>query len=127
MMLLTALYLLALSPQAILPADTTSPVSYLYVDQPPVFPGGGKGLEQYVKTHLQWPGDICYEGTVVVYFIIEENGKTSNMKVITPHSILMAPGIEQLIKSMPLWQPGSINHKPVRTAMYMPILYRMEL
>lgn len=108
-------------------SDTAAPVLYTQVDQPPIFPGGKQAMQSFIDKNKRWPAntDICFEGRILISFLIEENGRPSNIKTATKDANFFDQVNTKLVNSMPTWQPGSVNGKPVRTLMYIPVTYRL--
>lgn len=87
----------------------------------PQFPGGEKGLADYIKSKLQLPKneiEIFLKGVITAQFIVTNKGKISNIQVTNiqtdDESIDQAsipPNIKKsvirLIKGMPKWEPAT--------------------
>ncbi len=107
---------------------TTSKV-VMGVDVKPAFPGGMEALNRYLRDNLRYPDD-CEEfekqGTVKVMFIVDENGKITDIKIIG-NELFPSAGEEskRVIKGMPTWTPGMKGGKPVKTYFIQPIRFRL--
>ncbi len=100
---------------------------YKNVDYIPSFPGGYKGLQKYFDDNLQYPADAQdngVEGTVRVGFTVDENGKLMNPMVEGNNE---GYGLDEealrVINKMPMWVPGKINGKPVKTKFILPVKF----
>lgn len=95
----------------------------------PVFP---YSLEYYLMKNLKYPRvarECNIEGWVRVQFLMDENGKVCDAKVI---SLPLGGGLEEealrLIKSLPkgAYTPGRYGKKPVRVVYELPIRFKLE-
>lgn len=83
----------------------------------PMFPGGSKAYNSYVKKHLKWPSgarSIDVQGKVHISFVVEKNGILTNFKVTKKLQPLFDASALQTVKQMPRWLPGRVNRKAVR-------------
>jgi len=89
----------------------------------------GGSFQDFVKNQIRVPGianDLELTGTVVLQFVVEKNGKVTDIRVVTPKEMWMGYGVEpacvNVIKmSSGRWKPGKVNKKPVRTLFRIPI------
>jgi periplasmic protein TonB len=96
----------------------------------PMYPGGHAALSDYIANHIDYPQmaiDDNKGGTVNVQFVVDENGKVQNAKVVGSK---LGDGLdeeaERVIASMPKWDAGMVKGKPVKTRMTVPITYQIE-
>jgi TonB family protein len=96
----------------------------------PSYPGGQAALSDYITNRIEYPQmaiDDNKEGTVNVQFIIDENGKVQDARVVGSK---LGDGLdeeaERIISVMPKWTPGKVKGKPVKTRLSLPITYRLE-
>lgn len=103
-----------------------SPVLYLYVDEMPKFTGGQSALKRFIDINLKWPGEFDGQGTVLTSFIITKDGSVKNIKI--EKELCNECNIEaiRIIKLLPKWIPGKINHKKVDVMIYLPIKFKIE-
>lgn len=96
----------------------------------PSYPGGQTALENYMNSNVEYPQtaiDNNSEGTVNVQFIVDENGKVTNAKIV-------GKGLEndldneavKVVSNMPKWTPGKVKGKNVKTRMVLPVTYKLE-
>jgi TonB family protein len=101
---------------------------YAIPETMPEFPGGTQALLEHIKNNLKWPNleDVDVQGRVIVSFVVEKDGSISDAKVIK--SIHPAYDAEALrvIKSMPRWNPGTMNGKPVSAKYAVPVIFRLS-
>ena len=102
---------------------------YDCVEQMPSFPGGSQKLKEFIEENLRYPKELeetCVQGRVIVRFVVERNGKLSNVKVVkSVHPALDKEAI-RIVKLMPRWIPGRQNGITVRVKFYIPIIFRLK-
>ena len=96
----------------------------------PMYPGGHTSLSDYIANHIEYPQmaiDDNKEGTVNVQFVVDENGKVQNAKVVGSK---LGDGLdeeaERVISSMPKWSAATVKGKPVKTRVTVPITYQLQ-
>ena len=115
------------------PLDTTDSKGQPYFkhcDLPPTFKGGDKAMFAFIAAHLKLPQyaySCAIEGTVYVGFIVETDGTLTDIKTKRGIGCGFNEEAEQLVQLMQgHWKPASYDGKPVRSAFYIPIKYRLE-
>jgi TonB family protein len=90
----------------------------------PEFPGGLEAMMGYIGRSVKIPFGMRLagaEGRALIGFIIDKNGKVSNVEVLqTSHEALGKAGINA-IKSMPRWAPGQQEGEKVSVRYTVPI------
>lgn len=66
------------------------------------------------------------QGTVYVMFIVEEDGKLTNIKATNSVSRDVDRSAVRLVKKMPKWNPGERNGKVVRGLFVLPVTYKLN-
>jgi TonB family protein len=105
--------------------DEQEPV-LLSVEQMPEFPGGIKNLTKYLKENLKYPttaSDMGISGKVVVQFVVEKDGRITNIKVLRGIGGGCDEEAVRVVSMMPNWKPGTQNGKPVPVYYYLPISF----
>lgn len=102
---------------------------YDYVDIQPQFPGGERGLINFVNKTREYPYHAYkkgIEGRVLCSFIVGTNGKVSDIRVIR------GAGDESLdreairvISKMPKWSVGKVGDHAVPVRVVLPIAFRL--
>lgn len=98
-------------------------------DQMAYFQGGEKKFKSWLSKNINYPKPAALEkiqGTVYLSFIIETNGKISN--------VLLRRGIGggcdeesvKVISQMPPWNPALKDGQPVRVLMFLPIRFQLQ-
>lgn len=108
------------------PADTAV---YLSTDVQPFFPGGDSGLLAFIHDKIKFPkqclDSTSYTTTIIMEFIIEKDGRISNVNSIKRTSV--CPAFEEeckrVIGLMPRWTPGYVDGKTIRVRYTLPIRF----
>ena len=124
--------------------DTTV---YLAVDQMPRFPGceqldttqvakakcAEQALLNFIYSNVNYPVDARMEGiegTVVITFIVEKDGSTSNYSILRDIGGGCGEEALRVVSAMnevgAVWIPGMQNGKAVRTKFNLPIRFKLE-
>ena len=97
----------------------------------PEFPGGQTALSNYVNNHLDYTQQAIDDNTtgiVRVSFVIDENGKVTGAHLIDGGKI--GNGLDEqalkVVGNMPLWKPGKVHGKNVKTRLELPINFQLE-
>lgn len=97
----------------------------------PEFPGGQEALATYVNNHVDYPQraiDDNAAGTVRVSFVVDENGKVKNAKVVGGQQV--GGGLDRealrVVNNMPAWKPGKVKGHNVKTRLELPINFQLE-
>lgn len=95
----------------------------------PLFPGGQAALDKFIAANVVYPADALeegIEGTVIVEFEVDKFGM-----IYTPHvtSNKIGYGLEieamKVVNKMPLWTPGTIKGKNVKTHYRLPVTFKL--
>lgn len=73
-------------------------------------------LNKYAKDHTEYPevaAETGVEGTVYVRFIVDEDGKISDVQVLRDPGAGCAEAVVKMLKGMPAWRPARNNGVPV--------------
>lgn len=86
-------------------------------------------LEAWVYKYVKYPASAIRDGVqgkVNVSFIIEKDGKLSNVEVVKGVDERLDDEAVKVISISPKWTPGQIKGKPVRTRITMPVEFRLK-
>ncbi len=103
---------------------------FLVAETMPSFQGGDLNtFRNWVQQNVRFP-QIALEngiqGRVVVTFVIEKDGRLTNIEVLqTPDRSLSDEAIRVLSKS-PKWGPGKQRNQPVRVKYTLPVDFRVQ-
>ena len=95
----------------------------------PRFPGGEKNLYSFLKNNLIYPEpekELNIESTVLVRFEVDEFGKIGQVEVLKSEIPNFSEEALRLINLMPIWEPGSINGKPSKMRIILPIKFQIS-
>ena len=107
-------------------------VSYNECDLPPMFLNStdpGKFLKEWVYKYLKYPESAIrdgIQGRVTVDFIIEKDGKVTDVRVTKGVSEELDAEALKGVSASPKWKPGRVNGNKVRTFMSIPVEFRLE-
>lgn len=101
--------------------------SYFELDEHPTFKGGGpNNFATWAAMHVKYPKyakEAGIEGTVIVHFVIDTNGKISEAHVHeSVHPVLDEEAVRVVMKS-PKWKPAKKDGKPVKVSYTLPIVF----
>lgn len=96
------------------------------VEQQPSFPGGNAALMLWLNNNIRYPLDVCAQGRVVVFFVVEPDGSISNVQVARSIDPSFNRETVRVTKAMPKWIPGKQNGKEVRVKYNLPVSFRVK-
>ena len=106
--------------------------AYNDCDQKPMFLNSQdprKFLKEWVYQYLKYPERALRDGTqgrVQVDFIVEKDGRVTNVKVSKGVSEELDAEAVKVISASPKWRAGRVDGEKVRTAMTIPVEFRLE-
>ena len=103
------------------------PMMGLLTEEMPEFPGGMDSLQAFLAREIQYPQvakDNGISGTVLVEFVVEEDGRVTNAVVKVPLFPECDKEAWRAVMSMPKWKPGKNMGKPVRCYYQVPIQFK---
>ncbi|MCE4562763.1 energy transducer TonB [Maribellus sp. CM-23] len=98
------------------------------VDPMPEFKGGKSRLIEYLSNNINYPEKARrneIEGKVFVNFIVAEDGKIIDCKVVKGVSPELDKEALRVAKKMPKWKPGEQHGKPIRVTYTLPINFKL--
>ena len=102
---------------------------YEYVEEMPTYPGGTAALMTFVSKNFKYPKEVeelGIQGRTVCTMVINEDGSISDVKVIKPVHPLFDAETIRVMESMPKWNPGKHNGKPVKVKYKLPISINLQ-
>ena len=102
---------------------------YDVVEVMPQFPGGQIAMLKYIMKNIKYPKQIMEEGIqgrVTVSFIVEKDGRVSNVRLLRSVQSALDKEAIRVVKSMPKWTPGKQNGKPVRVRFNLPVMFKLN-
>jgi TonB family protein len=98
------------------------------VDTAPKFPGGMEKFYMYVGKTIKYPQQAVknnVQGKVFLSFIVEKDGRLTEIHVDKPLGAGTDEEAVRVLKSSPRWSPGLKDHKPIRVKYNMPISFAL--
>lgn len=92
------------------------------------FPGGLASWKRFLIKTLNYPEDAIEEevsGTVVVQFIVDQEGNVSEVEAISGHDLLKAEAI-RVIKKSGKWTAAIQNGRKVKSYKKQPLTFRLD-
>ena len=99
------------------------------VQQQPEFPGGMEKMYEFMGRVQRYPdaeADAGTQGKVYVEFVVEKDGRITEVKTKRGVSPGLDREAERIIRSMPPWSPGKMNDKPVRCRFVLPVKFTLR-
>lgn len=115
-------------PDSVAVANDTN--IYSFAEVMPRYLGGGTAFSDYLAQNIKYPSvekKAGKQGTVYVQFVVEKDGRVSNVKLMK--GVPDAPGLGReairVVSESPDWNPALMNGKPVRCRMTIPIKFAL--
>jgi protein TonB len=113
--------------------EPAAPQIFTVVEQMPLFPGGEDALLKYLGKNIKYPEmarDANTQGTIYITFVVDENGKIKEPKVLRG---LTGPGAKdcaneaiRVVSGMPAWSAGRQNGKAVQVQYNLPVKFTLR-
>lgn len=104
---------------------TNDPVDIGGLDIMPEPYGGAAAWAKFLQKNLRYP-DTELQGRVVISFIIERDGRLTDLNIVKGVDNLLDREALRVLKMAPAWKPGQQNGKPVRVKYTIPIVFQMN-
>jgi protein TonB len=97
-----------------------------------VMPTYGKGSDdalRYIYKNVVYPSiarDNGVEGKVTAQFVINEEGKVTNVKILRGIGAGCDEEVLRVLTNMPSWSPGYQGKRPVRVRITVPVTFKLE-
>ena len=95
----------------------------------PEYPGGIPALSAFLSENIKYPKSALEDsisGRVIISFIVEKNGKISDVQVARSVHPSLDEEAARVVKMMPKWTPGIQNGKPVRVRFTLPVNFKLN-
>jgi len=102
--------------------EVEKPATYMKGDQ-------RRFMEEWVYHYLRYPSlaiETGIQGRVIVDFIIEKDGKVSNVQVTKSVHHLLDNEAVRVIKVSPKWKPALFAGQPVRVKISVPVEFKLK-
>ena len=103
---------------------------FVTAEEMPTFQGGDLSkFRNWVQNNVKYP-QIALEngiqGNVVMKFVVEKDGKLSNIQVLQSPDKTLADAAVQVLQKSPKWKPGKQRNKPVRVTYTLPVSFKIQ-
>ena len=101
---------------------------FTIVEQMPEFKGGQKKLFEFLRKNIKYPPEARIKrlsGKVYVNFIVGEDGKLRDVKILRGVDKLLDKEALRVIQNMPRWSPGKQRGKNVAVSYIVPINFSL--
>lgn len=105
-----------------------NPLNFRVVERLPEFPGGMTEFMKWLTKNLKYPESARrqnMQGMVVVSFIVNTDGSTSEIRVVRPRHPDLDREAVRVVRMMPKWKPGEDHGKVCRTMISIPIVFKI--
>ena len=102
---------------------------YTWAEEMPKFPGGDSEMLNFFAKNISYPEiakRALVEGRVVLSFIINKSGEVIDVSVAKGIGAGCDEEAMRVLKSMPRWNPGKQNGKPVLTRITIPVVFKLN-
>jgi TonB family protein len=102
---------------------------YNFADQVAYFQDNQKGLMTYIQKNMEYPQyavDHNIKGKVYLKFVVEADGRVTEVKVIRGVSPCLDREAVRVISEMPNWVPGKMEGKNVASYFQLPLNFSLE-
>jgi len=103
---------------------------FTVVEQQPEYPGGMEAMAKFLQKNLRYPSTarrMGVDGKVFVQFVVDREGKISDVQVIKGVSADCDKEAIRVVQSMPAWKPGKQNGKAVKARFVLPIRFKLDV
>ena len=95
-----------------------------FIEQMPVFPGGGDALFKFISRNLRYPvSEPHLQGKVICKFIVNTDGSVSNPEIIRSLDPEYDKEAIRIVRSFPKFIPGKQDGKNIRVIYRLPISF----
>jgi len=117
-------------PVAAVVGDGDEDKIFTIVEQQPEPTGGMEAMAKFIQKNIRYPASarrMGVEGTVFVSFVIDKEGKISQVQTIKGISPDCDKEAMRIIQMMPPWKPGKQNGKPVSVRFVYPLKFKLDV
>ena len=102
-----------------------------FVEEEAEFPGGQAAMGKFINDNIDYPQeaiDLGIKGRVTVRFVVEKDGRVSNVSVAGALAGCKAcdKAAVQVVEKMPAWKTGKNGGRSVRTWVTLPIKFEVN-
>jgi len=115
-----------LPPKSVLKSDLDSTFTKVEIESE--FPGGAKGWMRYLTENFTYPKAAVrkrIQGTVIVQFIVDKEGRVTEAEVIQSVHPLLDKEALRLIQESPKWKPAIQDGRKVKSYKKQPVVFQL--
>ena len=104
------------------------PMGMMAVEEVPLYPGGMEALYRDLGRWVEYPEidrTAGREGRVLVGFVVDEEGRVGEVRVINGVSRTLDAEAVRVVKRMPRWKPGRHGGQAVAVFYVLPINFKL--
>jgi len=105
-------------------------IPYTELENKPKFMGGGEDeFNKWMYDRLEYPENAReneVEGIVVVGFVINTEGKVTNVKILRGAYFEFDREVLRVVSKSPRWTPGRLNGVPVSVGYIFPVTFQLD-
>lgn len=116
----------ATTPQ---PTTNGNNAIYTVVENMPEYPGGDEARIKFITGNIKYPQEAKEKGimgTVFVSFVVEKDGRVTEVKVLRGIGGGCDEEALRVVKMMPKWKPGTQSGKAVRVQFNLPVKFLLN-
>ena len=109
--------------------DTGEDEVFTVVEENPEFPGGMKGLANWLRKNIKYPTiarENGIQGAVTVRFVVWKDGTIKDVQLMRGVDASLDKEAIRLVKAMPKWKPGKQRGRNVSTSFFLPITFKLQ-
>lgn len=109
-------------------ANIAEPV-FTAVEQQPAYPGGNEAFAKYLTANIKYPAEARknkVQGRVITSFVVQKDGSITDVKIMRGIGYGADEEAVRVVKSMPKWNPGMQNGRPVNVVYTVPISFTLN-
>lgn len=103
---------------------------FIVADQKPTFQGGDLNVfRNWVQSRLTYPQlaqENNIQGTVVVKFVVEKDGRITNIQVLRSPDKTLSDETIRVLSNAPKWEPARQRDQPVRFSYTLPVVFKLQ-
>ncbi len=97
-----------------------------YIEEMPVFPGGQQAMYDFLHDGVTYPQEALesgISGKVWVQFVVRKDGVVDSVRTVRGVHPLLDAEAERVVRSMPVWKPGTMMGRPIAVRFNVPIVF----
>ena len=98
------------------------------VEEAPQFPGGQNAFGKFLASNIRYPVEARenkVQGKVYISFVVEKSGNLTDLKILKGIGGGCDEEALRVLKNSPVWEPGIVEGKAVRTAYTFPVTFQI--